>query len=88
VNGAIVQMNHVTQQNAASSEESSSAAAELSGQSRELAAMIGTFQLERGGAGQGRDAQPRQREGRPAVPGRAGARLHQNGAHRFGVPTA
>ncbi len=46
VNQAMAQMNSVTQQNAASSEESSSAAAELSGQSEQLAAMVGTFQLE------------------------------------------
>jgi methyl-accepting chemotaxis protein len=46
VNKAMSQMNSVTQQNAASSEESSSAAAELSGQWEELAAMVGTFQLE------------------------------------------
>jgi methyl-accepting chemotaxis protein len=44
---AVSQMDKVTQQNAASSEESSSAAAELSGQSEELAAMVGSFQLER-----------------------------------------
>jgi methyl-accepting chemotaxis protein len=43
---AVAQMDKVTQQNAASSEESSSAAAELSGQSEELAAMVGSFQLE------------------------------------------
>jgi methyl-accepting chemotaxis protein len=48
VNKAVGQMNTVTQQNAANSEESSSAAAELSGQSEELAAMVGTFQLESG----------------------------------------
>ena len=47
VNRAVAQMERVTQQNASSSEESSSAAAELSGQSEELAAMVGTFQLER-----------------------------------------
>ncbi len=46
LNKAMSQMNSVTQQNAASSEESSSAAAELSGQSEELAAMVGLFQLE------------------------------------------
>jgi methyl-accepting chemotaxis protein len=46
---AVGEMDKVTQQNAASSEESSSAAAELSGQSEELAAMVGAFQLERVG---------------------------------------
>jgi methyl-accepting chemotaxis protein len=45
VNKAMSQMSTVTQQNAASSEESSSAAAELSGQSEKLAAMVGAFQL-------------------------------------------
>ncbi|MFT3916227.1 MAG: methyl-accepting chemotaxis protein [Anaeromyxobacteraceae bacterium] len=47
VNQAVGQMDKVTQQNAASAEESSSAASELSGQSEELAAMVGTFQLQR-----------------------------------------
>jgi methyl-accepting chemotaxis protein len=47
VNKAVTQMDKVTQQNAANSEESSSAAAELSGQAQELAAMVGSFQLER-----------------------------------------
>jgi methyl-accepting chemotaxis protein len=46
VNKAMGQINTVTQQNAASSEESSSAAAQLSAQSEELAAMVGTFQLD------------------------------------------
>jgi methyl-accepting chemotaxis protein len=50
VSRAVSEMDKVTQQNAASAEESSSAASELSGQSEELAAMVGTFQLERGGA--------------------------------------
>ena len=50
VNQAVADVGKVTQQNAASSEQSSSAAAELSGQARELAAMIATFQLERGAA--------------------------------------
>jgi methyl-accepting chemotaxis protein len=50
VNKAIAQMNQVTQQNAANSEESSSAAAELSGQSEELASMIATFRCERAGS--------------------------------------
>jgi len=47
---AVGEMDLVTQQNAASAEQSSSAATELSGQSGELAAMVGAFQLERGGA--------------------------------------
>ncbi len=38
-------MNAVTQQNIANAEESSSTAAEMSGQSAELATMIGGFQL-------------------------------------------
>ena len=47
VNKAIGEMDKVTQQNAASAEESSSATSELSGQAEELAAMVGTFQIER-----------------------------------------
>ncbi|MGC3998678.1 MAG: methyl-accepting chemotaxis protein [Anaeromyxobacter sp.] len=47
VTSAIGDMDRVTQQNAASAEESSSAAAELSGQSEELAAMIGSFHMDR-----------------------------------------
>jgi methyl-accepting chemotaxis protein len=43
---AVGEMDKVTQQNAASAEESSSAASELSSQAEELAAMIGSFQLE------------------------------------------
>ena len=50
VTKAVTQMNQVTQQNAASSEESSSAAAELSGQSKELAAMVATFRIQRAAA--------------------------------------
>ncbi|MFL5303110.1 MAG: methyl-accepting chemotaxis protein, partial [Anaeromyxobacteraceae bacterium] len=46
VNKAVAQMDRVTQQNAANSEESSSAASELSGQAEELAAMVGSFQLD------------------------------------------
>ena len=43
-------MDKVTQQNAAAAEESSSAASELSAQSEELAAMVGSFRLDRHGA--------------------------------------
>jgi len=50
VRSAVGEMDKVTQQNAASAEESSSAASELSGQAEELAAMIGSFKLERGQA--------------------------------------
>ncbi|HUK66822.1 MAG TPA: methyl-accepting chemotaxis protein, partial [Anaeromyxobacteraceae bacterium] len=50
VNKAVAQVGQVTQQNAASSEESSSAAAELSGQSEELADLVGKFKLEEGQA--------------------------------------
>ncbi len=41
----IADVDRVTQQNAASAEESSSAAAELSGQSEDLAAMVGAFTM-------------------------------------------
>jgi methyl-accepting chemotaxis protein len=51
INRAVADMNKVTQQNAANSEESSSAAAELSSQAEELAAMVSSFQLSRGGGG-------------------------------------
>jgi len=50
VNRAVQAMEQVTQQNAAASEESSSAAEELAGQSDELAALVGAFQLEQGRA--------------------------------------
>ena len=43
---AMAEVDKVTQQNAASAEESSSAAAELTGQSRQLTAMLKSFQLE------------------------------------------
>ncbi|HEX7623687.1 MAG TPA: methyl-accepting chemotaxis protein, partial [Anaeromyxobacteraceae bacterium] len=58
VNRAVADMDKVTQQNAASSEESSSAAEELSSQSEELAAMVGSFRLDRRPAvtGAARDA--------------------------------
>jgi methyl-accepting chemotaxis protein len=49
VNGAVSEMDKVTQQNAASAEQSSSAASELNGQAEELAAMVGAFQLTRHG---------------------------------------
>ncbi len=48
VNRSITEMERVTQQNAASAEESSASAAELSGQAEELAAMVASFQLEKG----------------------------------------
>jgi len=59
VTKAVSQMDKVTQQNAANSEESSSAAAELSGQSEELAAMVGSFQLTRQSGTQARPAATR-----------------------------
>ncbi len=48
VNEAVADMGKVTQQNAAASEESSGAAEELSSQSEELAALVGSFRIERG----------------------------------------
>ena len=48
VTRAVGEMDKVTQQNAASAEESSASAAELSGQAEELAAMVASFQLEKG----------------------------------------
>jgi methyl-accepting chemotaxis protein len=67
VNKAVAQMDKVTQQNAANSEESSSAAAELSGQSEELAAMVGAFQLERGGGAARHDAAGQRPARKPAA---------------------
>jgi len=46
VTSAVAEVDQVTQRNAASAEESSSAAAELTGQSRQLTAMLESFQLE------------------------------------------
>jgi methyl-accepting chemotaxis protein len=45
VNGAVMKMNHVTQQNAANSQESASAAEELNSQASELAHMVSGFKL-------------------------------------------
>jgi methyl-accepting chemotaxis protein len=75
VNGAIAEMDKVTQQNAASAEESSSAASELSGQSSDLAAMVGAFQLDRG---ERPAAAPRPAPAPPAAP--------RNGAHKARPP--
>jgi methyl-accepting chemotaxis protein len=49
VTRALGEMERITQQNAASAEQSSSAASELSGQSEELAAMVGTFRISQRG---------------------------------------
>ncbi len=45
INGAVSEMNKVTQTNASLSEESASAAEELNGQAEELAQMVGQFSL-------------------------------------------
>jgi methyl-accepting chemotaxis protein len=75
VRAAITEMDRVIQQNAASAEQSSAAAAELSGQSEELAAMVGTFQLERqAGAGRRRKAPRVLPLPAPALPASAPAR--------------
>ena len=63
VNGAVGQMDTVTQQNAASAEESSSAAAELSSQADQLRSMVGAFRLAQEAAG------PPRRGGRRALAG-------------------
>ncbi len=60
-------MDTVTQQDAANSEESSSAAAELSGQSEELAAMVQTFQLDRMASGPSRPVVAHRVAARPPV---------------------
>jgi methyl-accepting chemotaxis protein len=81
VNSAVSHMDRVTQQNAANSEECSSAAQELSGQSEELAAMVGTFQLSRAAQAPPRTtsaarspafAQVRRKEAARGVSGRPG----------------
>jgi methyl-accepting chemotaxis protein len=46
VNSAVVQVNRITQQNAANSEESASAAEELNTQAQELAVLVGRFKLK------------------------------------------
>jgi methyl-accepting chemotaxis protein len=48
IDSAIVQLNQVTQQNAASSEESAATSEELSGQSEELLSLTASFQLQSG----------------------------------------
>jgi methyl-accepting chemotaxis protein len=91
VNTAVAQMDKVTQQNAANSEESSSAAQELSAQSEELAAMVGTFQLERAVASAARVSAPavrataRSAPSRPAPAAPAKAPKAKNGAHGNGA---
>jgi hypothetical protein len=69
-------MDKVTQHNAANSEESSSAAEELSSQSQELAAMVGSFVLDRSG-------RPQQASGHAPGEGADGAgwRASAPGAH-------
>jgi methyl-accepting chemotaxis protein len=47
VRKGVAEVDRVTQQNAASAEQSSSAAAELSAQAEDLAAMVGSFHLDR-----------------------------------------
>ena len=79
VNRAVADMDKVTQQNAASSEESSSAAEELSGQSAELAAMVGSFRLRRDGEGAPR---PPARRVIPCRGGRPVARARRCAARR------
>jgi methyl-accepting chemotaxis protein len=73
VNRAVSEMEKVTQQNAANAEEAASAVEELSGQTRELAAMVGRFEL--GNAGQSKS-----RTGRaPPVATRAAPKPATNG---------
>jgi methyl-accepting chemotaxis protein len=85
IHAAVDQMGQVTQQNAANSEESSSASAELSGQSEELAAMVGSFTLEREVA---RSIAPAARATAAKAPkpaarasGMAGGKNRKNGSH-------
>ncbi|MFO0585564.1 MAG: methyl-accepting chemotaxis protein [Anaeromyxobacter sp.] len=82
VNAAVSEMDKVTQNNAASAEESSSAASELNAQAEELAAMVGSFKLER---------QARAAKGRATAPARKALPAPHRSAkqHRSGhAPTA
>jgi methyl-accepting chemotaxis protein len=65
VNKALAEMDKITQQNAATSEQSSSAAEELSSQSRDLADLVGQFQL---GQDRVRSAAARALQKRKALP--------------------
>jgi methyl-accepting chemotaxis protein len=86
VSAAVGEMDKVTQQNAASAEQSSSAASELNGQSEELAAMVGAFQLSRRAVGQAGPARSAAAPPRPraqavvARPARAQAALGASAA--------
>ncbi len=68
VNGAVSQMDQLTQQNAANSEESASAAEELSSQAEEMRSMVAGFALSRSTG-----ARPAHANVRPA------AKLHHSG---------
>ena len=50
INKSVAQIDQVTQQSVANAEQSSSAAAELNGQAEEMVSLVGSFQLEGGGA--------------------------------------
>jgi methyl-accepting chemotaxis protein len=72
VNQAIVQMDGVTQQNAALVEEAAAAAESLQQQAATLVALVGQFRLDGAGAAQA--------SARPAVAAAAPARLSMQGA--------
>jgi methyl-accepting chemotaxis protein len=80
VNGAVGEMDKVTQQNAASSEEASAAAEELSSQSEELTAMVGSFRLARDSRWGKEAASRKQCTAPPAKPRRERAPGHLGGA--------
>jgi methyl-accepting chemotaxis protein len=72
VNKAVAEMDEVTQQNAANSEESASASEELSGQARELTALVARFDLGEAGRGaRGLPASARATASSPVVRARA-----------------
>ena len=71
VNVGVVQMNKVTQQNAANSEESAAAAEELSGQATELGSLVRSFVLSTSGG----TGMVRQAAGRPVMEPK-GAQTH------------
>lgn len=83
VNHAVSEMEKVTQQNAANSEEAASAVEELSGQARELAGMVGQFELSGGGGSMG-SSRSAPRQAAKAPPMKSQARPPAKPAHASG----
>jgi methyl-accepting chemotaxis protein len=81
VHRTVGEMDGVAQRNAASSEESSSAARELSAQSEELAAMVGSFEIQRTAPGPASRPPAARDEPRRRKPDRNGERKGAPGIH-------